>query len=99
MTELTKQDIENIAQLAKINVDDNDIEKYASMLSKIFGFIDQINAANTESILPMAHPISGQTQRLRPDDVTETDQRECFQSISSHAENGVYLVPKVIDSE
>lgn len=99
MTELTKQDIQRIAQLAKINVDDNDVEKYASMLSKIFDFIDQINTANTDSIVPMAHPISGQIQRLRADEVTETNQRECFQSISSHTDNGVYLVPKVIDSE
>jgi len=58
--------------------------------------VDQMSTANTEGVLPMAHPLE-MSQRLRADRVTETDQRELFQSIAPQTEAGLYLVPRVIE--
>lgn len=99
MTKITRQDVEKIAHLARLNIEDNRIPEYASMLSKIFEFIEHINEADTQDVPPMAHPLPDQTQRLRKDQVTESNQREQFQAIADYTEAGVYLVPKVIDSD
>jgi aspartyl-tRNA(Asn)/glutamyl-tRNA(Gln) amidotransferase subunit C len=65
-------------------------------LSRILEFVEQMNKVNTTGIKPMAHPLEA-IQRLRPDEITETNQREIFQSGAPQIEAGVYLVPKVID--
>jgi len=59
-------------------------------------FVAQMSAVDTAGVSPMAHPMDA-AQRLRPDTVTETDQRERFQSIAPQVEAGLYLVPKVIE--
>jgi aspartyl-tRNA(Asn)/glutamyl-tRNA(Gln) amidotransferase subunit C len=93
---LDKADIEKIAHLARLAIDDNDIPEYAQDLTNIFNLVEQMNTADTSNILPMAHPLDA-SQRLRPDTVTESDQSELFQSIAPKTEAGVYLVPKVIE--
>jgi aspartyl-tRNA(Asn)/glutamyl-tRNA(Gln) amidotransferase subunit C len=77
-------------------MDDSSLEQYASDLSNILALAEQMNSVDTSNVTPMAHPLDA-TQRLRPDLVTESDQREKFQAIAPDVENGFYRVPKVID--
>ncbi|MFT7235563.1 MAG: aspartyl-tRNA(Asn)/glutamyl-tRNA(Gln) amidotransferase subunit C [Methylophagaceae bacterium] len=93
---LDKTDVEKIAYLARLAIDDNDIPDYARDLTTIFGLVEQLSSVDTSGITPMAHPMDA-IQRLRPDQVTEMDQREKFQTIAPKTEAGVYLVPQVIE--
>jgi len=93
---LEKKDVINIAHLARLAIKEEDIPQYERNLSNILGLVEQMNAIDTSQVEPMAHPLDAR-QRLRADTVTETDQREQFQSIAPATENGLYLVPKVIE--
>ena len=93
---LKSGDVERIAHLARLAVDEADIPLYARNLSDILDLVAQMNAVDTTQVEPMAHPLD-QPQRLRPDEVTEVDQREKFQAIAPRVEDGLYLVPKVIE--
>ncbi len=93
---LDRQDVERIAHLARLAIDEADVPGYARNLSDILALVEQMNAVDTSAVEPLAHPMEA-SQRLRPDEVTETDQRELFQSIAPAVENGLYLVPKVIE--
>ncbi|MDH5571026.1 MAG: Asp-tRNA(Asn)/Glu-tRNA(Gln) amidotransferase subunit GatC [Gammaproteobacteria bacterium] len=93
---LDKQDVEKIAHLARLAINEKDVPEYVQNLSNILGLVEQMNAVNTDDVIPMAHPTDA-VQRLREDEVTETDQREHFQSIAPQVEDGLYLVPKVIE--
>jgi aspartyl-tRNA(Asn)/glutamyl-tRNA(Gln) amidotransferase subunit C len=90
------EDVRNIAQLARLQIDDSSLEQYASDLSNILALVEQMNTVDTSNVSPMAHPLDA-TQRLRPDEVTESNQREKFQAIAPDVKNGFYRVPKVID--
>lgn len=93
---LTTDQVNKIAWLARLAIDPDKVDAYARDLSGILGFVEQMSAVDTTGIVPLAHPLD-QTQRLRPDQVSETDQRELFQSIAPRVEAGLYLVPKVIE--
>jgi aspartyl-tRNA(Asn)/glutamyl-tRNA(Gln) amidotransferase subunit C len=93
---LSKEDVENIAHLARLAIDAKDIPEYERNLSNILDLVEQMNQVDTTDIQPMAHPLDA-VQRLRPDEVTETDQREHFQAVAPATEGGLYLVPKVIE--
>ena len=93
---LHKAEIEKIAHLARLSLSDADIPAYASNLSNILHLVEQMNSVDTHGVAPMAHPLDA-AQRLRPDEVLEVDQRELFQSIAPAVDNGLYLVPKVIE--
>ena len=93
---LDNQDIKNIAHLARIDVTEQDISAVRDKLSSVFDMIEQLQAAPTDDIEPMAHPMDA-TQRLREDVVTEQNQRDAYQSIAPATEDGLYLVPKVIE--
>lgn len=93
---LKTEDVRNIAQLARLQIDDADIEQYAIDLSSILALAEQMNAVDTTNVTPMAHPLDA-TQRLRPDEVTETNQRDKFQAIAPDVKNGLYRVPRVIE--
>jgi len=93
---LAHSEVEKIAQLAAIAIQPNDVDAVGQKLSNILDLFAQLAAADTDSIDPMAHPLD-QVQRLRDDVVTETDQREKFQAIAPAVEDGLYLVPKVIE--
>ncbi len=93
---LDRQDVERIAHLARLAIDEADVPGYARNLSDILALVEQMNAVDTSAVEPLAHPVEA-SQRLRPDEVTETDQRELFQGIAPAVENGLYLVPKVIE--
>ena len=88
---LTKQDVHKIAHLARLAISDADVPDYAKNLSDILSFVEQMNTVDTTGVTPMAHPLNA-SQRLRPDEVTETDQREHFQSVAPLTESGLYLV-------
>ncbi len=93
---LDNKSVEKIALLARLSVDASDLPEHAKQLNNIFNLVEQMSAVDTESVLPMAHPMD-QQQRLRPDEVLETDQRKEFQAIAPEIEAGLYMVPKVIE--
>jgi len=93
---LQRSDIEKIAHLARLAVTEEDIPRYARELSNILQMVEQMNGVVTHAVVPMAHPMEA-GQRLRADQITETDQRERFQAIAPQVEAGLYLVPKVIE--
>jgi len=94
---LTDHDVKNIAKLARLKIGDQQLPVYVDSLSKIFDFVAQLNAADTASVEPMAHPLAGQVQRLRPDEVLDTDQHAKYQRNAPQVEADLYLVPKVIE--
>lgn len=93
---LAHSDIAKLARLARIQIDDNSSEELLGRLTDILGMIDTMQAVDTSSVAPMANPHDAH-QRLRADVVSEDNQRERFQAIAPATENGLYLVPKVID--
>jgi aspartyl-tRNA(Asn)/glutamyl-tRNA(Gln) amidotransferase subunit C len=93
---LSLDDVKRIAALARIAVSDAEAEQSLAQLSRIFGLIEQMQAVDTSGIEPMSHA-QDLILRLREDRVTETDQRELFQSVAPQVEAGLYLVPKVIE--
>ena len=93
---LDKDEVEKIAHLARIKIDESKTPEYASSLSNILGLAAQLQTVDTDDIEPMAHPLDAH-QRLRPDEVTEQNQRDAYQQIAPAVENGLFLVPKVIE--
>ena len=93
---LDKTQIQKIAWLARLAIDENDIAGYGRELSNILGLVEQMNSIDTTDVDPMAHPLEIKA-RLRTDEVTENNQRETFQAHAPAVEDGLYLVPKVIE--
>ena len=93
---LNEVDVERIAQLARMEIASGDVAAYAHSLSGILDFVARMNAVDTEGVEPMAHPLHA-VQRLREDAVTEPDRREQFQAIAPLVQDGLYLVPRVIE--
>jgi len=90
------EDIRKIAILARLEIEDDKVEKISGDISNILSLVDQLQNANTDQIEPMAHPMDA-SQILRADEVTETNQREKLQSVAPNTEDGLFLVPKVIE--
>jgi aspartyl-tRNA(Asn)/glutamyl-tRNA(Gln) amidotransferase subunit C len=82
--------------LARLKLTDDEYGESVEKLSKIVDFVDQLSQADTAGVVPMAHPLDA-VQRLRPDVVTETDERDRYQKNASAVADGLYLVPKVIE--
>ncbi|PXW91204.1 aspartyl/glutamyl-tRNA(Asn/Gln) amidotransferase subunit C [Nitrosomonas sp. Nm84] len=93
---LTVNDVKRIADLAYIEIDEGEAKETLIQLSGIFNLIETMQAVDTSTVEPMSHAQSV-VQRLREDEVTETDQRELCQSIAPQVEAGLYLVPQVIE--
>ena len=93
---LERSDVEKIAHLARLGLTESEIPQTTATLNSILGLIDAMQAVDTEGVEPLAHPLEA-TQRLRADVVSETNQREAYQAIAPAVENGLYLVPKVIE--
>jgi aspartyl-tRNA(Asn)/glutamyl-tRNA(Gln) amidotransferase subunit C len=93
---LDADQVRRVATLARLAVADAELPIYADELSNILNLVDQLTAADTSAVEPMAHPFN-MVQRLREDVVTESNQREIFQSIAPQVEGGHYLVPRVIE--
>jgi len=93
---IDQQTVTKIAQLAKLELNDSDVVRYQNELSNILDLVAQMESCDTSDTEPMTHPFDA-TLRLRPDTVTEHNQREKFQAIAPAADKGLYVVPKVID--
>ncbi|VAW52556.1 Aspartyl-tRNA(Asn) amidotransferase subunit C @ Glutamyl-tRNA(Gln) amidotransferase subunit C [hydrothermal vent metagenome] len=89
-------EVKKIAKLACLNVNEADIQSYATNLSNILDLVAQMETVDTTGVTPMSHPFDV-VQRLREDVVTDTNRREAFQAIAPRTEDGLYLVPKVLD--
>ena len=94
---LTRQDVEKIAHLARLQVTDAEMPVYVNSLSAIVDFVAALATVDTKSVDPMAHPLVGQRQRLRPDEITESDQHEKYQSNAPKVQAALYVVPRVIE--
>ena len=93
---LDASDVEKIAHLARLGIDADAVPEYTRNLSDILAFVEQLNAVDTAGVVPLAHPLEA-TQRLRPDTVSEVNERDSFQTVAPQTEAGLYLVPKVIE--
>ena len=94
---LTRNDVEKIAHLARLSITEQEMPVYVSSLSSIVEFVDELSRADTEGVLPMAHPLEGQRQRLRADVVSEIDHHEKYQTNAPAVTAGLYVVPRVIE--
>jgi aspartyl-tRNA(Asn)/glutamyl-tRNA(Gln) amidotransferase subunit C len=88
--------VEKIAHLARLGLNEGEIPQTTATLNNILGLIDAMQAVDTSSIEPLAHPLEA-TQRLRADVVTEQNQRDAYQAVAPAVESGLFLVPKVIE--
>ncbi|HBC02128.1 Asp-tRNA(Asn)/Glu-tRNA(Gln) amidotransferase subunit GatC [Stutzerimonas kunmingensis] len=93
---LERTEVEKIAHLARLGLSEADLPRTTETLNNILGLIDRMQAVDTTGIEPLAHPLET-TQRLRPDAVTESNQRDAYQAIAPAVEEGLYLVPRVIE--
>lgn len=93
---VSEQDVKYVANLARLNVSEDEVSFYAQNLSRILELVEQMSSAKTDSVEPLSHPQDAPL-RLREDRVTENDRRDDFQAVAPSAEDGLYLVPKVIE--
>lgn len=93
---LERSDVEKIAHLARLGLNEADIPHTLDALNSILSLADHMQTVNTDHVAPLAHPLEA-TQRLRPDQVTEYNQRDAYQAIAPAVDSGLYLVPKVIE--
>lgn len=89
-------EITRIAHLARLEVGDEAVARTAEELANILEFVGHMNSVDTSDVTPMAHPLDA-NQRLRADQITETDRRSEYQAGAPAVENGLYLVPKVLE--
>ena len=93
---LSPEQVQQVAHLARLELKPEKTALYATQLSNILAMVDQLTAANTQGVSPMAHPLE-LTQRLRPDVISEANRRDDYQAIAPETADGLYLVPKVIE--
>ncbi|MFQ5546662.1 MAG: Asp-tRNA(Asn)/Glu-tRNA(Gln) amidotransferase subunit GatC [Woeseia sp.] len=93
---LSKEQVQQIATLARLQLQDAEFGDVVEKLSNIVEFVDQLQQAPTDDVLPMAHPLD-QAQRLRPDVIDEDNERDAIQENAPAVADGFYLVPKVIE--
>ena len=93
---MDRTDIEKLAKLARLHIQPEAADEVATRISNVLALVDQLQAADTQQVTPMAHPLDA-VQRLRADEVTEINQRDAFLAIAPASEDGLYLVPRVID--
>ena len=91
-----KTEVEKVAQLARLHISDSEIDEVTGRITDILALIDQMQSVDTDTVVPLAHPLD-LTQRLREDDVTEFNRRDELQLLAPAVEQGLYLVPKVIE--
>ncbi len=93
---MERSEILKLADLARLHIDDEAVDEVAASINNVLRLVDQLQAANIADVEPMAHPLDA-VQRLRADEVTEPDRRDEFQAIAPAVEDGLYLVPRVIE--
>ena len=93
---LSDDQIQRLARLARIAIQADESAELARRLNRVLSLIEQMRAVDTAGIEPMSHALE-LVQRLRPDEVSETDRREEYQAVAPALEDGLYLVPKVLE--
>ncbi len=93
---IKREEVLKVAHLARLDITDDKVDEYTKNLSNILDLIEQMNRVNTDEVIPLSNPLDA-VQRLRADVITEGNQRELFQSVASEVQDGLYLVPKVIE--
>jgi aspartyl-tRNA(Asn)/glutamyl-tRNA(Gln) amidotransferase subunit C len=93
---INNEDVQKIAHLARLAVAPEELDNYTRNLSQILDLVEQMNEVNTDGVEAMAHPHETKL-RLRDDAVTEENQRDKFTGLAPASENGLFLVPKVLD--
>jgi aspartyl-tRNA(Asn)/glutamyl-tRNA(Gln) amidotransferase subunit C len=93
---LSQQEVMKIAHLARLSLQENQVQSYAEKLSGVMALVEQMQQVHTDDVLPLSHPLEAM-QRLREDVVTETNQREALMANAPKTEEGLFLVPKVIE--
>ena len=88
--------LEQVAQLSRLYLSDSEKDEVAGRITDILVLIDKMQSVNTDSVTPLAHPLD-MTQRLREDQITESNRRDELQQLAPKIEDGLYLVPKVIE--
>jgi aspartyl-tRNA(Asn)/glutamyl-tRNA(Gln) amidotransferase subunit C len=94
---LTLDQIEQIAKLARLELQPAEVPVYQQSLSAILDFVGELDRVDTANVAPMAHPMPGLSQRLRPDVVTEQDHHERYQENAPQVAAGLYVVPRVLE--
>ena len=93
---MDKTTIIKIADLAKIEIKDDELNDITDSLKKILNLVDEMNSVKTDDVVPMSHPLN-LSQELRKDEVLEDNKRDIFQKDNKYTEDGYYKVPKIID--
>tara|TARA_B110000503_G_scaffold133631_1_gene211479 strand:- start:623 stop:910 length:288 start_codon:yes stop_codon:yes gene_type:complete len=93
---VTPLDVVQVAQLARLDIPDTDLDSVSARFSRILNMVDDLKTVPTEGVEPMSNP-HDMKQRLRADIVTESDQREALQAVAPSVEDGYFLVPRVMD--
>ena len=93
---LKSDDVRSIAQLARLHIEEDALDHYVDDLSSILDLVDEMNRVDSSGVLPLANPLDS-SQRLRADEVTESDQRDKFQANAPDVADGYYRVPRVIE--
>ena len=96
MSTISEAEVQKVAHLARLAIPEDQTTAYVSKISSIIDLVAQLSAVNTEGVEPMAHPLDS-VQRLREDVATETNHREAYQVVEPEVEDGLYLVPKVLE--
>lgn len=96
MSTISEAEVQKVAHLARLAIPADQTAAYVSKISSIIDLVAQLSAVDTEGVEPMAHPLDS-VQRLRDDVVTETNHRDHYQQVAPEVEDGLYLVPKVIE--
>ena len=91
-----KSEVEKIAHLARLHISDSEADEVTARIGDILGLIDQMQSVDTDGVEPLAHPLDV-VQRLREDVITEKDQRQDLQTLAPPSQDGLYLVPKVLE--
>ena len=91
-----KSEVEKIAHLARLHISDSEADEVTARIGDILGLIDQMQSVDTYGVEPLAHPLDV-VQRLREDVITEKDQRQDLQTLAPTSQDGLYLVPKVLE--
>ena len=91
-----KSEVEQAAHLARLHISSEEADEVAGRITDILALIDQMQSVDTDSVEPLAHPFDA-VQRLRPDVVSESNQRDELQTLAPNSQDGLYLVPKVIE--
>lgn len=93
---ITKEELNSLMQLSRLRIEGEALDELQQELSRILDLMDELQQVNTDDVHPLANPCDD-TQRLRADEVTVTDQRAEWQKSAPAIEAGLYLVPKVME--